>query len=92
MFYTHTLISVTGLPVAWAHNLVSNASASGVSLTAANLVARVFVQQATNTMTGFPIISDAALASNTVTIALSVNAAAATTCRVEVQFMHSIPT
>lgn len=92
LFYTHTLIGVTGLPAAWAHNLVSNASASGVALTAGSLVARIFIQQATNTMTGFPIISDAALASNTVTFCLSVNAAALTTCRIEVQFMHSIPT
>ncbi len=90
MFYTHSLISVTGLPAAFVHNLVSNASASGISLASGSLVARVFVQQATNTMTGFPIVTE--LTSNTLTIALSVNAAAATTCRVEVQFMHSIPT
>lgn len=89
MFYTHTLLSITALG-GWAHNLVSNASASGVTIQKASLVARVFVQQATNTMTGFPIITD--LDSNTVSLALSVNAATATTCRVEVQFMHSIPT
>ena len=90
MFYTHSIISVTGLPAAFVHNLVSNASASGISLLASSLVGRVFVQQATNTMTGFPIITD--LVSNTMTIALSMNAAAATSYRVEVQFMHNIPT
>lgn len=89
MFYTHTLLSVTGLPAAWAHNLVSIASASGITLASGSLVGRVFVQQATNTMTGFPIVCS--LESNTITFALSVNAAAATTCRVEVQWMHSIP-
>lgn len=89
MFYSHSLISMTALG-AWVHNLVSNASASGVTILASSIVARVFVQQGTNTMTGFPIITG--LGSNTLTLALSVNAHDAVTCRVEVQFMHSIPT
>jgi len=89
MFYSHTLIGITALG-AWVHNLVSNASASGISLLASSLVARVMLQQGTNTMTGFPIITGNG--SNTITLALNVNAHDLVTCRVEVQFMHSIPT
>lgn len=88
MFYSTTLMGVTNLPQAWVHNLVSNASASGVSLTQGALVARVCIQNASGTATGFPTLLDP-IASNTLTVQMNV-AQTLTTCRVEVQVIPSI--
>jgi hypothetical protein len=89
LFYSQTLLGVTNLPQAWVHNLVSNASASGVTLLNTSLVGRVCIQNASATATAFPCLLDP-LASNTLTVQMN-TASTLTSCRVEVQFVHSIP-
>lgn len=88
MFYSNTVLGVTNQPQAWVHNLVSNASASGVTILGASLVARVCIFQASNTATAFPAILDP-LGSNTLTVQMN-SAATLTSCRVEVQLIPSI--
>lgn len=88
MFYSNTTIAVSNSPVAWVHNLVSNASASGVSLTAANLVARATLVNSSATQTGFPVLLGP-LASNTLTVQMNL-VGTLVSCQLEIQAIPSI--
>lgn len=88
MFYSATQMAISNSPVAWVHNLVSNASASGVSLTAANLVARATLVNASATQTGFPVLLGP-LASNTLTVQMNL-VGTLVTCQLEIQAIPSI--
>lgn len=88
MFFSVTQIAVSNSPIAWVHNLVSNASASGVALTAANLVARATLINSSATQTGFPVLLGP-LASNTLTVQMNL-VGTLVTCQLEIQCVPSI--
>ncbi len=88
MFYSNTILGLTNAPQAWVHNLVSNASASGVSLFQASIVGRICIAQASNTATAFPAILTP-IGSNTLTAQMN-TASTLTSCQVEVQVIHSL--